>query len=739
MEKIWIDAVDFDHYGGFLLETQFVREMGQPYLMANGVGAPVLPASVTFHVKENGTYRLFIRTKNWCVEHMPDGLVIEIDGNRSEHICSEMHIKDWYFEVGGDFSLTAGDHILKIHDTTGWFGRFACVIITNDYDFFPSKELNLLKKQRAQIKGYQTTVTDLGKYDLIVVGGGVGGIVTAITAARYGLKTALINDRPKLGGNAAEEANVSLEGSAHRGYHELGVVFEIKNYRETNHISWSDAFAHFTSQEQNLDVYSNMLLTDAITESEAIREICVTHTHSLNLYKLSADLFVDATGDAWLGYYAGAAYRIGREAQFQHGESFAPKVADGHTMSGCATMPDPTEERETVCSYFAREADHPIPFHAPDWAFHLPEGDALGRTPERIDRGMWWLEMPNDYDDLFESEFVRDSMFRMAVGYFNWLKNSWSEKERAACYELVSLGTYNAKRETRRLIGDYILTENDYVEGKTFPDTVGYCGWKIDVHHTNGILSGALGKYSANKKIPLSPVPFGCLYSKNVPNLFMTGRCISVTHIGLGAARVQMTAGILGQAIATAAYMCRKYHITPRDVRSTYIGELQQLLIKDGLYIPGVRHQDPLDLAQSATVNATSQIANGAPQNVTNGKTWQNDGKDYAWVSDEPLPQSIWLKFDTAKQIRQIRLTFDFPFEKYSHGCKKQPVPESLVTDFSVFLLIDSQWIEAKAITNNIQRLVVLDLEPVMVTGVKITVNQAKCISHAIIPEIRIY
>ena len=163
MESIWIDAVEFDHYGGFILETQFVREMGQPYLMANGVGEAVAPASVAFCVREGGMHRLFVRTKNWCTEHMPDGLILEVDGVRSEHVCARMHVRDWYFEIGGDFDLAAGTHTLKIHDTTGWFGRFACVVITNDYDFMPSRELLALKRQRAQIKGLEPLVKSLGE------------------------------------------------------------------------------------------------------------------------------------------------------------------------------------------------------------------------------------------------------------------------------------------------------------------------------------------------------------------------------------------------------------------------------------------------------------------------------------------------------------------------------------------------------------------------------------------------
>ncbi len=738
MEKLWIDATDFDDYGGFILETQFVREMGQPYLLANGTGYPISPSTVKFSVNEGGMYRFYIRTKNWCHEHNPDGLVLEVDGLLSEHTCSEAHARDWYFEIGADFMLNAGEHTLKVHDTKGWFARFACVIITNDYDFTPSKELAVLKKQRASIKGVSLAVTDRGRYDIIVVGGGVGGIVTAITSARHGLKTALINDRPKLGGNAAEEANVTLEGAAHRGYHETGVVLELKNYREKNKISWSAAFEKFAYQEENLDIFANMLLKDAVTENDHITDIFTVNTHDLSEYKFSADMFVDGTGDGWLGYYAGASYRIGREAKFQHNESFAPNIADGNTMSGCATG-TATRLTQTICGYLAEETSSKVEFTAPSWAFKLPEGDFLGRTPTRLDMGAWWLEMPNDYDDVFECEFVRDSMFRMAVGYFDWLKNSWSECEKASNYKLKLLGTYNAKRESRRIIGDYIMTENDYVENQSYFDSVCYCGWNIDVHHVGGIFSGQEGKFTANKKIPITPIPFGSLYSKNIDNLMMVGRCISTTHVGLGPVRVQLTAGIMGQAVATAAYLCKKYVTDPRGVRNNYIDELQQLLIKDGLYIPGVYHHDTDDLALNSTVYATSYSFGGAPKNVINGKTCKRDGDDYAWMSDGDLPQSITLEFDYPKKVSQVRVTFDIPFDKYKYGYMEQPSPKELVTDFSLSLLIGDNWIEVQSVENNIQRLAVIDIEPTVAKAIRITVLKTVDTQKAIIPEIRIY
>lgn len=736
MESIWLDAINFEDYGGFIPETQFVREMGQPYLLANGVGAPGAPAVTRFCTTEEGYYRVHIRTKNWCPSYAPDGLVVEIDGTRAQKAAGEMHVSGWYFEVGGDFMLAAGEHTVKVYDTQGWFARFACLLITNDYDLTPSRELPVMKRQRAAILGLSDTCREEGGYDLIVVGGGVGGIVTAIAAARYGLKTALLHDRPLLGGNASDEACVALEGGAHRGYHETGIVYELKAYRHHENKSWSETFEVFTAREENLHVFCDLLVTGAETANGRITGLLAQGTRDLCEHHFTAPLYVDASGDGWLGYYAGALYRVGREAAFQHGESFAPPVADGNTMSGCATVPSKTE---TLCGFQAEETDAPVPFTAPAWASRLPEGDALGRTPSRLYCGEWWLEMPNDYDDLFEGEYVRDAMLRMSLGYFDWLKNSWCEKEKAANLRLKALGTYNAKRETRRLVGDYLMTENDFTEGRTFPDAVGYCGWNIDVHHVGGIFSGKDGKFTTNKKIPITPVPFGALCSKNISNLMMVGRCMSVTHLGLGPVRVQLTLGTLGQAVGTAAYLCRKWGELPRGIRHSHMDELQQLLLKDGMTIPGVTNHDPADLALQATPSATSAAPNGAPQNVINGKPWPHSGVDYAWVSADPLPQSLTLQWQTPKTVRQARITLDLPFDEYQYGYMAQPVARRMATALTLSALTEDGWQELCRVRDNFMRLLVLDFAPTKASAIRLTVEEMMDSPAAVITEVRLY
>lgn len=738
METIWIDALEFEDYGGFICETQFVREMGQGYLLADGIGEPVKPATTRFCVEKDGWYRFFVRTKNWNIGHDPDGIVIAVDGEKSKHICGIMQVQQWYFEVGADFYLKEGEHILSVHDTKGWFGRFAAVVITSDYDFTPSPEICCMKRQRAEIKGLDITVTNHGHFDLLIAGAGVAGVTAAVAAARHGLTVALINDRPVLGGNGSVEGNVTLEGAAHRGFHESGIVYEMKNVRHEEKITWSDTFARFIAKEINIKLFLNMLVDNAECNGKCIRSVHAVDTVNLTEHVFTADNYIDATGDGWLGYYAGAAYHMGRESKIQYKESFAPICPDGNTMSGCNTR-IVTDGGDTVCSYFAEYNTEEEVFNPPSWAFKLPYEEDISRTPKLIDRGEWWLENRNDYDDLWEAELSRDTLIRISLGYFDWLKNSWSERAKTRNLKLKSVGTFLAKRETRRLIGDYILTQNDYENNSQFADAVCYSGWNIDVHHVKGIFSGEESAFDLNKEVPITPIPFRCLYSKNVENLMMIGRCISVSHIGLGPTRVQLTGATMGQAVGTAAYLCKKYDLSPRNVGQEHMDELQQMLIKDGQYIPGCFNHDSEDLARSAVVTADSYMPGGEPENVINGQTRATDGKSYAWISKEKMPQRLILTLKEPTIISQVRITLEMPFERYPQGYLPMPSLDETLSDFTVEILEDDNWKCVGAIKNNYQRLVVIDFLPVEASAVRIHAKKAVRIDKAIIVEVRIY
>jgi len=194
VQNLWIDAIEFENYGGWMRETQFVREMGQPYLIANHTpGVPVENASTHFTVEKSGYYRFHVRTKNWKFPEAPGKFTLKVDDIQLKNVCGKMPTHRWYWEIADDIYLEAGEHCLEACDKTGWLSRFASVIITDDMDFTPSPELPIMLKQRAEFKKIDTTVADKGEWDYIVVGAGPGGIGAAISAARHGLKTALIS------------------------------------------------------------------------------------------------------------------------------------------------------------------------------------------------------------------------------------------------------------------------------------------------------------------------------------------------------------------------------------------------------------------------------------------------------------------------------------------------------------------------------------------------------------------
>jgi hypothetical protein len=606
MSIIWKDALEFEDYGGFRAETQFVQEMGQAYLFACRVpGVPVEPAKGKFKLTEGGMYRIWVRTKNWRQPEAPGRLRAVIDGVKLPVELGKAPIDSWYFEIAGDIRLEPGEHSIEIEDTTGYFGRFSSVIITDDMDFMPEKQVERMWKQRASIKGLQLVTINEEEYDVIVAGAGPAGIPAAIAAARYGMKVALLHSRPGLGGNASDEATVGFDGAytAHPNMREGGIAEEIRRIRDHEEISWEASLTRLIEAEPNIKVFRNEFVIDAETENGYIKSVktlnCITQTFTV----FSAKMYIDCTGDGWLGYYSGALYRIGREAKWQYNEASAPEVADCDTMSGCLMGgADPTRQ---LIGYYAEISDEDSAFTAPSWAIHLPEGENLYRNPGRLHTGEWWIENPTNFDDLWEQEKVRDELLRLNLGYFHWLKNSYSRRDVARKYKITDFGRYNAKRETRRLMGDYVLTQND-CDGRTFDDAISYCGWPLDIHHPKGIYSGKEGPFYSNHRVPVTGIPYRCIYSKNIRNLMMAGRCASVSHLALGTVRVENTLATLGQAAGTACAICVKDGIEPRDIYINRMQEFQQILLKDDLTIPGCKNTDPNDKALSAKVSASS-------------------------------------------------------------------------------------------------------------------------------------
>ena len=242
-----------------------------------------------------------------------------------------------------------------------------------------------------------------------------------------------------------------------------------------------------------------------------------------------------------------------------------------------------------------KEADAPQSFPATPWALDLEMDDF---PYPRRNHAEWFWESGFNVHPIYGLEETRDWNFRAIFGAFHAMKNKGGKAEHAkAALEWVAY--IGGTRESRQLIGDVLLTRDDIADKKEFPDGTVPTTWDIDLHYPkeqyakkfpeNPFISKAVFGKGVDRQHGY-PVPYRCFYSKNIDNLFMAGRCISVTHEALGTVRVMKTGGMIGEVVGKAASVCLKRNCTPREVSQRYFPELQELL-----RLPGVARRDTVE------------------------------------------------------------------------------------------------------------------------------------------------
>ena len=623
---LWLEAEGFADYGDWRLDTQFTHKMGSAYLLAVGVLKPIDAARTTVRIPTAGTWRVWARTKDWLPEHSPGTFTISVGGTRGATLGASK--KDgWRWERAGDFALAAGETDVALVDLSGAFGRCDALLFTSDLSYVPPDEGAALDAARVRFADGRagarpSRCDDGGMSDVVVVGSGTAGMGAALAAARTGARVTLVHDRPILGGNSSSELGIGTDGAA--GSHpnkklnmrETGLCEEANLMRgRTKEHSLSSAYALMAGALPNLTVVNNTRVLSVEKDGDAIASVIGRDTLTGRRTRYRAKLFVDCTGDGWVGYFADAAYMYGREAQSEYNEWPAPEKRDDLTMSGCLM------DRCVAYTYAVRS--EPVPYTTPAWADVLPAG--FTRRVNKISPS-WWIEHGGRFDDLKDPERARDELVRISFAYWGWLKNVSHLKDEHAtrCAEITFVPFMNGRREGMRLTGDYVLTANDALEGRMFPDRVTYGGWPLDTHDPLGMDNpNGNGYWMHHPGVPTYTIPYRCLYSKNVPNLMFAGRCQSVTHIALGSVRVEATLFTLGQAAGTAAALAVQKGLSPREYGQKFITELQQRLLKDDQYIPGLRNEDPADLARGAKVTATS-VATAFKHTKFNDKNLRN-------------------------------------------------------------------------------------------------------------------
>lgn len=445
--------------------------------------------------------------------------------------------------------------------------------------------------------------------DLVIIGGGMSGVCGAITAARQGLQVLLVQDRPVLGGNASSEVRLwilgatSHMGNNNRWSREGGLIDEIlveNTYRnpEGNSVILDMILLDKVKQEPNITLLLNTAVYEVIkADADRISGLKAFCSQNATEYALSAPLFCDASGDGIVGFLSGAAFRMGAETREEFNEPMAPDISYGELLGHSLY-------------FYTKDTGKPVAFHPPAFAMDVQKEIPRYKSFNAKEHGckLWWVEYGGRMDTVHDTEQIKWELWKVIYGVWDYIKNSGAFPE-AATYTLEWVGMIPGKRESRRFEGDYILSQKDLIEQRTHPDAVAYGGWSIDLHPADGVFSDRAPCNQWHSK-GLFQIPYRCLYSRNIKNLFLAGRIISVSHVAFGATRVMATSAYTGQAVAVAAACCIRHGKDPRELlEATCMAQLQRALMKTGQYIPGKTLHDEEDHALSSAITASSSLS----------------------------------------------------------------------------------------------------------------------------------
>ena len=899
---IWLEAEGFDNTGGWSNDSQHVDVMGSPYLLATGVGKPVKDAVTKANVPTDGTYRLWVRCRDWLPEHHPGVFQVLVGKKASGVTFGKADDDAWQWVDGGTFELKKGAVEVRLHDLGGWWGR-CCAVVLAAGDSKPADDLKALAAQRLKYGGLSGEVKAMVGYDVVVVGGGPAGCGAAVAAARNGCKVAFIQDRPVLGGNASSEIEIppmGYIGNPPDRVNVTGLAEEFFGQQGWSRFADLKKIERIVRAEKNISLFLNTRATGVeMAGGDRIAAVLALDVRTGGRMSFAAPLFVDCTGHGWIGYYAGAEYRQGQEARAEFGESLAPVQAGKRTMGNslykaiikdhraspagggqiapapgavvkysdkarvtvtgdwahstfhggdylhdgdagkgeksvafaldvraagrytvylgyvawsnrAASVPVTVEHADgkTAVTVDQRRSEHgwralgtfrlaphgparvtistagtkgtvladrvrvlaegakrtaasaparpPAPpadgvrFDCPAWAYQWKKASDFeigghrrireirrpgnydvpsrgkGRSPGNNINGAivhsWWIEYGGMVNTIDDAEKIRDELFRITLGMWNYAKNYnprtvAKNKHR----ELVWINYVPGVRESRRIVGDYIMSQRDYDLRTIHPDTVAFTDWGIDVHHPEGFWvkgNDCIHVYGGRR----TSIPYRTLYSKDIVNLFMAGRCHSATHMALGGTRVMRPMCATGQAAGTAAALATRHDTSPRGVYRKHIAELQQTLLRDGCYLMGVKNADPADLARTARVTASSSAPGMPPAKVIDG--WNRVvGKDRsAWSPDPKAPGPHWLQLQLPKAdtVDTMHVT-----------------SEQRSADFRVQAWVDGGWKTVAQAPAEKARRVVLHFAPVGTDRVRIIADRDP--RGFVLCEVRLY
>jgi hypothetical protein len=573
-QQVLLEAESFSELGGWSIDQQYMDQMGSPFLLAHGLGVPVADARTEVQLPGAGRYRIWVRTRDWVahwkVPGAPGKFQLLVDG-APLNVTFGTEGEAWHWQDGGVARIAGKKASLALHDLTGFDGRCDAVLLSRDLNWTPPDGAALDAFRRKQLPA-DGRAEDAGSFDLVVVGGGMAGITSAVAAARLGSKVALIQDRPVLGGNSSSEIRVFPGGSVMLSLnpglgaieHELDPGGLGGNAKDAAYYADEKKF-YVVAEEKNIHLFLNQHALRVEKAGNRIIAVVARDVRTGRDLRFTGAVFADCTGDATIGALAGAEFHVGREGQDETGEALAPEKSDTLVMG-------------TTFMWYAEEAEKPVPFAETPWALEFNE-----RTAQRVTKGDWDWELGMHQDQIQDGEAIRDYAYRALYGNWSFLKNHLENRAAYAQQRLSWVAYVAGKRESRRLIGDVILREQDIIQNIPYPDGSAVATWGIDLHYPSPTNSaqfpdGAFRSIYKSEKHPPYAIPYRCFYSRNIDNLFMAGRNVSVTHVALGTVRVQRTTAMMGEVVGMAASLCRKYQTTPRGVYRAHLDELKALM-----------------------------------------------------------------------------------------------------------------------------------------------------------------